>query len=58
MRIAGRPFGILALAVLAVAGGLWALSGVAGLRAVPEFSLKGIELPAELVRVVIAGWAA
>ena len=58
MRIAGRPFGILALAALAVVGGLWALSGVAGLRAVPEFSVKGIELSAELVRVIIAGWAA
>jgi hypothetical protein len=58
MRIAGRPFGILALAVLAVLGALWALAGVAGLRAVPEFSLKGLELAPELVRAVIAGWAA
>ena len=58
MRIAGRPFGILALAVLAVAGGLWALTGVTGLRPVPEFSLRGIELAPELVRVIVAGWAA
>jgi len=58
MRIAGRPFGILVLAVLAVAGALWGLAGVAGLRAVPEFSLKGIDLAPELVRVIIAGWAA
>jgi hypothetical protein len=58
MRIAGRPFGILALAVLAVAGGLWALSGVAGLRAVPEFTLKGIDLAPELARLIIAGWSA
>ena len=58
MRIAGRPFGILALAALAVAGALWGLGGVAGLRAVPEFSLKGIDLAPELVRVIIAGWAA
>ncbi len=57
MRIAGRPFGILALAVLAVTGSLWALAGVAGLRAVPEFSLRGIELAPELVRAIIAGWA-
>jgi hypothetical protein len=56
MRIAGRPFGILALAVLAVAGGLWALSGVAGLRPVPEFVLKGVEIPEEIVRLVVAGW--
>ena len=56
MRIAGRPFGIVALAVLAVAGGLWALTGVAGLRPVPEFALKGLEIPEELVRVIVAGW--
>ena len=49
---------ILVLAVLAVAGALWGLAGVAGLRAVPEFSLKGIDLAPELVRVIIAGWAA
>jgi hypothetical protein len=58
MRIAGRPFGLLALAVLAVGGALWALTGVAGLRAVPEVSLKGIEVSAELVRLIIAGWSA
>ena len=58
MRIAGRPFGILALALLAVVGALWALTGVAGLRAVPEFSLKGLELSPELVRAIIAGWSA
>jgi hypothetical protein len=58
MRIAGRPFGILALAVLAVAGAVWALTGVAGLRAVPEFSLKGLDLAPELVRAVIAVWSA
>jgi len=58
MRIAGRPFGILVLVVLAVAGGVWALTGVADLRPVPEFSLKGVEVAPELVRIVIAGWAA
>jgi hypothetical protein len=57
MRIVGRPFGIVALTVLAVAGALWALSGVAGLRPIPEFSLKGIELAPELVRIIVAGWA-
>jgi hypothetical protein len=57
MRIAGRPFGILVLVVLAVAGGVWALTGVAALRPVPEFSLKGVEVAPELVRIVIAGWA-
>ena len=57
MRIAGRPFAILALATLAIAGAAWALTGVAGLRAVPEFSLKGIELAPELVRAIIAGWS-
>ena len=56
MRIAGRPFGIIALAGLAVAGALWALSGVAGLRPVPEFALKGLEVPEEVVRVIVAGW--
>jgi hypothetical protein len=57
MRIAGRPFGIVALVVLAVAGGLWALAGVAGLHAVNDFSLKGVQIAPEVVRVVIAGWA-
>jgi hypothetical protein len=57
MRIAGRPFGILVLVVLAVAAGLWALAGVAGLRPVPEFSLKGVDLAPELVRAVMASWA-
>jgi hypothetical protein len=28
------------------------------MRAVPEFSLKGIDLAPELVRAVIAGWSA
>jgi hypothetical protein len=56
MRIRGRPFGILALAGLAVAGGLWALLGVAGLRPVPEFALKGLQIPEEIVRIVVAGW--
>jgi hypothetical protein len=58
MRIAGRPFGILALTVLAVAGGLWALAGVAGLHELHDFSLKGVDIAPEVVRVVIAGWAA
>jgi hypothetical protein len=57
VRIAGRPFGILALAVFAIAGGLWALVGVADLRPVPEFSLKGIAIAPEIVRVVVAVWA-
>ena len=55
MRIAGRPFGIFVLAALAVAGGSWALVGVAGLRPVPEFAIKGIELAPDLARVIIAG---
>ena len=58
MRIAGRPFGIFALAVLAVAGGLWALAGVAGLHELRDFSLKGLDISPEVVRVVTAGWAA
>lgn len=57
MRVVRRPFGIFALVVLAVAGGLWALAGVAGLHALNDFSLKGIEIAPEVVRVVIAGWA-
>jgi hypothetical protein len=58
MRIAGRPFGILALAVLAVAGSLWALAGVAGLHELRDFSLKGLDIAPEVVRVVTVGWAA
>jgi hypothetical protein len=57
MRIAGRPFGIIALAVLAFAGGLWALAGVAGLHDVRAYSIKGVDIAPEVVRVIIAGWA-
>ncbi len=58
MRIAGRPFGILALAALMVIGALWSLAGVAGLRAVPEFSIKGLEIAPDIVRLVVAAWSA
>jgi hypothetical protein len=57
MRVAGRPFGLVALVLLAVAGGLWALAGVAGLHALNDFSLKGLEIAPEVVRAVVAGWA-
>jgi len=58
MRIAGRPFGIVVLALLALAGGLWALAGVAGLHGMDEYSLEGLDIPADVVRLVVAAWAA
>jgi len=57
MRIAGRPFGIIILAVLALAGGLWAMAGVAGLHGLREYTLKGIDVPADVVRLIVAAWA-
>ncbi len=58
MRVAGRPFGILVLAVLGIAGGLWAIAGLTGLHDVPEFSIRTASVPEGVVRVVIALWAA
>jgi hypothetical protein len=57
MRIVGRPFGIIALAVLAVGGGLWARAGVAGLHDLRGYSLKSVDVAPEVVRGIIAGWA-
>ena len=57
MRVAGRPFGILILAVLGVAGGLWAFAGLTGFHDVPEFSIRTASVPEGLVRVAVALWA-
>jgi hypothetical protein len=57
MRIAGRPFAIIALAALAAAGGLWALAGVAGFHDLPELSIRGADVPAEVVRALTVAWA-
>ncbi len=57
MRIAGRPFGVFALAALATAGGLWALAGLAGLHPVPEYAIRGANIPAGAIEVLTGGWA-
>jgi hypothetical protein len=56
--LAGRPFGLFALAALAVAGGLLALAGVAGLRPLGSYSVNDFVIAPEVVRVVTAAWAA
>lgn len=58
MRIAGRPFGLYVLAVLGLAGAAWALTGVAGLRPLADLAIKGLAVPAEVVRAATAVWAA
>lgn len=58
MRIAGRPFGILALVVLATASGLWALAAAAGLRPLDDYTIGGTTLPPLLPQAVALAWAA
>lgn len=57
MRIAGRPFGIVALIVLAALAGLWALAAAVGVRPLDDYAVKGITLAPEAVRAVAAAWA-
>jgi hypothetical protein len=54
---ARRPFSIIALAVLAAAGGLWALSAALGLRPVDRYPLGHIELSEDVARLVALTWA-
>lgn len=58
MRIAGRPFGILALAILAVVGGLWALAAAAGLRPLDDYAVGSLALPAQVPLVIALTWGA
>ena len=58
MRIAGRPFGVLVLAVLAAAGGLWAFAAVAGLRPLDDYNVGDISLAPEASAAVAAAWGA
>jgi len=56
MRIVGRPFGIVALAVFATLGGLWALAAAAGLRPLDDYTIGSITLPPLAPQVVAAAW--
>jgi hypothetical protein len=56
MRIAGRPFGIVALAALAVFAGLWSVAAAAGLRSLDVYSVGSTVLPAEVPQAVSAAW--
>lgn len=58
MRIAGRPFGVLVLAVLAALGGLWALAAAAGLRPLDDYRVGDIAVAPEVSAVVAATWGA
>ena len=56
MRVAGRPFGILALAVFAVLGGLWALGAAAAVRPLDDYTLGSTSLPPLFPQVAAAAW--
>ena len=58
MRIAGRPFGILVLVVLAAVGGLWALAAVAGLRPLDDYTIGATVGGPEVARAVTGAWGA
>lgn len=58
MRIAGRPFGIIALALLATASGVYTLSALVGGRQVDPYVVGSIEVPPEAVSAIIAVWGA
>lgn len=53
---AGRPFSIIALAVLAAVGGIWVLGGAAGLRPVDHYPFGDIELSDTVARTVALVW--
>ena len=56
MRIAGRPFGILALATLALLGGLWALAAAAGLRPLDDYRIGESMLDPWVPQLVSGVW--
>jgi len=56
MRIAGRPFGILALATLALLGGLWALAAAAGLRPLDDYRIGESMLDPWVPQLVAGVW--
>ena len=53
---AGRPFSIIALAVLAAAGGIWVLGAAAALRPVDHYPFGDIELSNSVARAVALVW--
>jgi hypothetical protein len=53
---AGRPFSIIALAVLAAAGGIWVLGAVAGLRPVDQYPFGSIKLGDDVARAIALVW--
>ena len=57
MRIAGRPFGILALAALALLSGLWSLAAVAGLRPLDDYTIGTVVLAPLVPQAAAAAWA-
>lgn len=56
MRIAGRPFGILVLVVLATISGLWALTAAAGLRPLDDYTVGTITLAPLVPQAAAALW--
>ncbi|MCU0479013.1 MAG: hypothetical protein MUE92_09790 [Chloroflexi bacterium] len=58
MRMAGRPFGILVLAALAILSGLWSLAAAAGLRPLDDYTIGSTTLPSLFPQAGAAAWAA
>jgi len=58
MRIAGRPFGIVALALLATLTGAWSLAAAAGLLPTDVYQVGSHLLPPEAPRIASAAWGA
>jgi hypothetical protein len=58
MRIAGRPFGILVLVVLATISGLWSLTAAAGLRPLDDYTVGTTTLPPLVPQAASAIWGA
>jgi hypothetical protein len=58
MRIAGRPFGIFALATFALLGGLWTLAAAAGLRPLDDYQIGDAVLEPWVAQAIAGGWGA
>jgi hypothetical protein len=56
MRIAGRPFGILALATFALLGGLWTLAAAAGLRPLDVYRVGETVVDPSVPQLVAGVW--
>lgn len=56
MHIARRPFGIFALAVFALLGGMWTLAAAAGLRPLDDYRVGDLVLDAWVPQLISGAW--